>query len=154
MTRSEYFRALIEKARQDTVDTAALALSDGVFNPKSTHVNLSIERGPYKVELEWAGEGRCGDYDPEDPYDYPHLRFYCSTWDANDMEWECIDDASYCTTLPKSLPPSLMAIAADMILRRLEDVGEAGAKKAMEEMSWIDLGVLVSCTEDGHVRLP
>ena len=154
MTRAQYFKALIEKARKDTVDTAAWALSGAVYEPKPTHVNLSIERGPYKVELEWAGEGKYGDYNPEDPYDYPHLRFYCSAWDANDMEWNCIDDASYCTTLPTSLPPSLMAIAVDMILRRLEEVGVAGAKKAMEEMSWIDLGVLISCNEQGEVILP
>jgi len=154
MTRSEYFRALIEKARRDTNQTAALALTHTGAAPVPSGTTLAIERGPYKVELEWAGEGRCGDYNPEDPDDYPHLRFYCSKWIESDVEWECLDDASYCTTLPSSLPPALMAIAVDMILRRLEDVGEAGAKKAMEEMSWIDLGVLVSCTEDGHVRLP
>ena len=67
-----------------------------------------VIRGDRKVEWVDIGEGWNGDYDPDDPDDTALLRFdvleltniHGLFSDSPVMEWEVLDDASYCTQMP------------------------------------------------------
>jgi hypothetical protein len=104
------------------------------------------------VSWEWLDEGECGDYDPDDPEDYPHLRFsvYKKGFSASDHlnpnPVEAIDDSSYCTLMPIDTPKETLIKLAEYILNCVEDDVKNGnsIKKCCERLSWIDEGVLDS----------
>jgi hypothetical protein len=98
------------------------------------------------VDLEWLGEGLSGDYDKDDPEDYPHLRFsvYKKGFNASNAEEtepvEALDDASYCTTVSMFTDVETLALIAKYILDEVSEEVEAGhpIKKICERLSWID----------------
>lgn len=98
----------------------------------------SLTRNNIKVELGHIGEGKFGDFDPDDTDDYPHLRF--SVFKRDGEEWEELDDASYCTTLNAALSVKEMDIALGILMQAFYDKATAGksVKKIGEKMSWID----------------
>ena len=87
----------------------------------------------YEVELEYIGEGLCGDYDADDPVDVALLRF--TVLDADTKEQ--IEDGSYCTLLPETLGELDRQNVTEAILRRID--GKENVKKICEELSWLDM---------------
>ena len=69
---------------------------------------IELIRGGRKGEWIDIGEGWSGDYNPDDPTDTPLLRFDVLELtkveglfsDSPELEWEVLDDASYCTQMP------------------------------------------------------
>lgn len=93
------------------------------------------------VKVEWAelGEGKDGDYDPDDPDDVELLRFDVSRKRGN--SWEAIDDASYCTQIPVSATEEQRAKGLQMLMDEVYYAASQGysIKKACERLSWISL---------------
>ncbi len=104
------------------------------------------------VEWEYLDEGMDGDFDEDDPDDYPHLRFsvYKRGFNASKEDdknpIEAIDDSSYCTTMPISVKKDTLVKLAKYILMMVEDDVKSGKsiKKCCERLSWIDEGQVES----------
>lgn len=114
----------------------------------------TLEENNLKVTMEWIGEGFCGDYEPENPDDIPLIRFSCYRRRDSDtlvrmtshefmdgLDWDGIDDASYCTRLPYDTPRKILRRAAGCVIDELSDAIEGGAspKKPLERLSWLCL---------------
>jgi hypothetical protein len=93
---------------------------------------VSAEENGIRVELEWIGEGNCGDYNEDDPEDEPLLRF--TFLEFKDGDWQQIDDCSYCTQLRADLPDNLKIKALQVLLANFPNFGR---KKVCERLSWI-----------------
>ena len=109
--------------------------------PDDGFEELEVVRGDKRVTWEHIGEGFSGEYDPEDPEDYPHLRFSCDqlctgTNENPDTWWESISDGSYCTRLPITTPRHLLERASQRILDALE---QPSPKRQLEQLSWLCL---------------
>ena len=96
------------------------------------------------LSVEWynAGEGCCGDYNPDDPGDVNLLRFDVCVFNGED--WEDIDDASYCTLVPANADDNQLASNLYYIFRQYRNVidrypVEHSVKKLGESLSWISL---------------
>lgn len=96
------------------------------------------------LSVEWynAGEGYCGDYNPDDPGDVNLLRFDVCVFNGED--WEDIDDASYCTLVPANADDNQLASNLYYIFRQYRNVidrypVEHSVKKLGESLSWISL---------------
>jgi hypothetical protein len=109
------------------------------------------------VRLDYIGEGRCEDYNPEDPDDIPLLRFSVYRKDEilDDMmnvtgyteNWEEIDDSSYCTCLSAKTSRKILRQVADVIMSNIFRRAKWGRenhpiKKTCEVLSHIDSGNL------------
>ncbi len=100
------------------------------------------------LEWSWIGEGLSGDWQEDDPDDYPHLRFtiyeklYTEDYPAG--EFFQIDDSSYCTSISIDTSKKNLEKLAHYILNIVENRVKGGRsiKKLCEELSWIDEGVL------------
>lgn len=91
------------------------------------------------VRVAWSelGEGYNGFYDPEDPEDKELLRFDVYRWDG--IDWEPVDDASYCTAVPVDTPAERQTELLRVIMDEVKDDVLAGIsiKKKCEYLSWI-----------------
>lgn len=83
-----------------------------------------------------TGEGRDGDFRPEDPDDVLLLRFDVDQ--KVDGEWQEVRDGSYCTALPASIGVEKMEEYARELLELVADHVRAGVsiKRVCEEASW------------------
>ena len=121
-------------------EARVLELIAAARNPDLSFTEIECVRGDFKVVWEALGEGLSEFFDPEDPDDYPHLRFSCyqraqeATQDP--AVWDERIDASYCTRLPISTPPALLEKAAQPILDAIE---HSSYKRRLEELSWLCL---------------
>lgn len=104
-----------------------------------------IGEGHIRVDWYNAGEGLCGDYDPENPDDVNLLRFdvYKGIPEGDDMIcWEAVEDASYCTRVPADTDMEVLAKLLYRIYEKYYDaivVSEADSvKKLGEALSWIE----------------
>lgn len=86
----------------------------------SVLVEHEIE-GRVHVEVEWLGEGFCGDYDPNDPHDVPLVRFV-----AGDLTGRRRDaqDTSYCTLIPAYAPRVALRLFAQRLAQHLAPLPE------------------------------
>ena len=100
------------------------------------------------VRADWynAGEGLCGDYNPEDPEDINLLRFDIYQVPINeeegyDEEWEVVEDASYCTRMPADTDLKELTDTLYYIFKEYDNVlssdPEASVKKLGEALSWV-----------------
>jgi len=109
---------------------------------------IELIRGGRKVEWIDIGEGWSGDYNPDDPTDTPLLRFDVLELtkveglfsDSPELEWEVLDDASYCTQMPADTSEADLRRAAEIIMDAT--YGKTNIKKICEELSWISPGWL------------
>ena len=110
-------------------------------------VVMSIYDDVLRVDWYNAGEGICGDFNPDDPEDINLLRFdvYVKA-DANmDTDsihgWAEVEDASYCTNMPATAPEAVLEKALKCIFKRYRDVitgpDYPSVKKLGEELSHI-----------------
>ena len=109
---------------------------------------IELIRGGRKVEWIDIGEGWSGDYNPDDPTDTPLLRFDVLELtkveglfsDSPELEWEVLDDASYCTQMPADTSEADLRRAAEIIMDAT--YGKTNIKKICAELSWISPGWL------------
>ena len=103
------------------------------------------------VRIDWynAGEGISGDYNPKDPEDVNLLRFdvyynpyYSPDTDYDSVDWEEVDDASYCTCVPADSDMTVLVRLLYIIFKRyrgvMESYPESSVKKLGESLSWIN----------------
>lgn len=94
------------------------------------------------VRADWydAGEGLCGDYNPDNPHDIHLLRFDIYVRDYDD-KWKEVEDASYCTRVAAAENRDVLAKALRYIYDRYDEVlscdVETSVKKLGEHLSWI-----------------
>jgi len=103
---------------------------------------MELIEGTVKVTLEDIGEGLCGEYNPDDPYDISLLRMDIETLDEEGY-WTIVDDGSYCTLIPTETSAPVLEKLCRVIMDRVKDRVEEGLsiKKIGEELSWL-------CPED------
>lgn len=93
--------------------------------------------GQVRVLLSYIGEGRSGDYDPEDPDDVPLLRYDLDR--KEDDKWIAVENGSYCTELPTSISRHEAELAASIILDNVADLVKSNKHKRMcEKLSWLN----------------
>ena len=100
---------------------------------------VSIENDVVRADWYDAGEGICGDYNPEDPDDIPLLRF--DIYKKEGEDWVEVDDASYCTRMPADSSLELLVHSLYIIFKEynnvLKDDPDTSVKKLGEALSWI-----------------
>lgn len=119
---------------------------DFIWNPDE-ETPLSIRSDKLRVDWYNAGEGICGDYNPDDPDDVNYLRFdvYCRPQDEDSMEaidgWIAVEDASYCTLMPADAGEDTLLRSLTYIFSRycleIANYPTQSLKKLGEELSWI-----------------
>lgn len=98
---------------------------------------IALIDGAYKVEWVNLGEGKDGDYDPNDPEDVELLRFDVS------FNGELVSDGSYCTLMPVRTSEYVLRKGLERIMDAIKDKCSKGdciesCKKVFEELSWIE----------------
>lgn len=90
------------------------------------------------LRLSWTyeDEGLNGTYDPEDPDDYPLLRFTIYQRQEDDA-YHPVEDCSYCTLVERGVSQDVLLGAGSAILRLF--IMSESKKRAMEMMSWLDI---------------
>jgi len=93
-----------------------------------------------RAVLSWIGEGKDGDYHPEDPDDVPYLRFDLYVRESKKGEWDAPEDTSYCTALPAFVSERVGREALARILSETAEPLAAGlrVKRVCESLSWMD----------------
>lgn len=114
-------------------------------------VGFQLVQGNAKIEWVELGEGRSGDYNPDDPCDVELLRFDTffrpqpgqdAQDDPDEDGWVTCHDGSYCTLVPVSTPPDVrQVLLIELMAAMHEAIGQDRVKKIAERCSWI--------TEDG-----
>lgn len=157
--KEKTFHPAPKKIRCPSCDKELISLetgkSDGCFNAwcDDCGINISLNPDPETpvsiendlIRVDWydAGEGFCGDYNPEDPEDVHLLRFDVYRKEGDD--WLEVEDASYCTRMPYASDQELLVYSLYIIFKRYYDVLKddpyRSVKKLGEELSWI-------CPED------
>lgn len=95
---------------------------------------IALIDGKYKVEWVNLGEGKDGDYDPNDPDDVALLRFDVS------FDGELMQDGSYCTLLPVDTPENILRKGLERIMDTINEECRSDGScstKVFEELSWI-----------------
>jgi hypothetical protein len=100
--------------------------------------------GDVRVVWEDIGEGKCEQYNPNDPDDVAYLRFYVDRAVRDEhgdiIDWEDVENGSYCTQVPANTPDPILNKLLKVLMERFyDDVVEGKSiKKLGQEMSWID----------------
>jgi hypothetical protein len=104
---------------------------------------MELTCGSVRVVFEYLGEGLSGDYDESDPDDVAFLRFtiYKRTGHSGEdwIDWEAIEDASYCTQIRTDTPAETLSLLIARIFNEVYGKVEAGQsiKKVCELLSWL-----------------
>lgn len=108
---------------------------------------LSIWDDILRVDWYNAGEGICGDYNPDDPQDVNLLRFdvyimeKTKAGNDSDKDWIAVEDASYCTNMPANASNEILEKSLKYIFSEYRDVIDqypySSLKKLGERLSWI-----------------
>ena len=105
---------------------------------------LAAEDDVIRVEFVTLGEGYYGDYNPDNPDDEELIRFdvYAKGLEGFENEWEMVDDASYCTSIPVDTPIEELEEKIEIIFKEYRNVAEhilqgGSVKKLGEALSWI-----------------
>ena len=111
------------------------------FKAKFNESRFSAETDHWKVELVDIGEGRCGEYNEEDPKDYPHMRFdvYCREFKSH--PWQEPQDSSYCTLMNSDVVYADKRLRKRILMSLLSEFvwepWDTHIKKRCEQLSWI-----------------
>lgn len=108
---------------------------------------LSVRDDILRVDWYNAGEGICGDYNPENPQDVNLLRFDvyiagdAGTEDESDDGWREVEDASYCTNIPANTTQEILEESLKYIFSEYREVIDQypynSLKRLGERLSWI-----------------
>jgi len=94
------------------------------------------------VKVEWSdlGEGISGEYNPNNPDDVKLFRFDVSVRRKGDMDYEAVDNASYCTQVSMDTPRHLLEKGLTIIMDKVYAplVKEESVKRICEKLSWLD----------------
>jgi hypothetical protein len=103
---------------------------------------VTVRKGRLSVTWEYIGEGKSGDFNPDDPDDYPHLRVYAM------LDGEDIEKGSYCTLASVDTPKDRLIGSALALLYLADRFNSAkpGDKvfdtKLMEMWTWVEYDYL------------
>jgi hypothetical protein len=99
---------------------------------------VELINGNCKIVLEHIGEGRSGDWDPDDPDDEPLMRFDVYHRSVGG-EWEDPGDASYCTQINDNVLDEVKRRALEHLMSEIGPEINAGnrVKRLCERLSWI-----------------
>ena len=100
-------------------------------------MEIVITNGDRTLEWEYIGEGLSGDYNPDDPDDYPHLRF--SVYEGEGIEREQLEHGSYCTRLHINTPQEILESFGRHILEDLIGDKDGGYKRDVESATWFTI---------------
>lgn len=117
---------------------------------------MSIRDDILRVDWHNAGEGICGDYNPENPQDVNLLRFdvyiagAAETKGESDDVWREVEDASYCTNMPANTTQEILEESLKYIFFEYREVinqyPDHSLKRLGERLSWIsDLDFQSKC---------
>lgn len=98
---------------------------------------VRAEHGNTEVLLDYIDEGLSGDYNPDDPKDYPHVRFYISHKVEKSPMYE--DDPiseSYCTRIDARSDRAKLQAYAQRLAQAFDETGTDRWRKAAEKASW------------------
>ena len=108
---------------------------------------LSVRDDILRVDWYNAGEGVCGDYNPENPQDVNLLRFDvyiagdAGTEDESDDGWREVEDASYCMNIPANTTQEILEESLKYIFSEYREVIDQypynSLKRLGERLSWI-----------------
>lgn len=87
----------------------------------------------------YADEGYEGYYQSEDPDDVPLLRFDIATWNNEDKQWVCLEDASYCTLMPIDTPRGILMLGLKALMSEFYSSALEGSvnRRLCEQYSWM-----------------
>lgn len=123
------------EARYKNTDLIERSINCAYWPDEETPVSVWDE----ELRVDWynAGEGVCGDYNPEDPDDMNLLRF--DVYHMKDDEWEEVEDASYCTWVRADTNISRLRELALHIFNEYKNVDYlySSVKKLGEGLSWL-----------------
>ena len=113
-------------------------------------------RAPLRVHVDYADEGRDGDYNPADPSDRPHLRFWVYATpnpDITDLDpdmspdpdgYQYVCTTSFCTQVTLGREPSVdddqavMRALANYLLDHLGGITtDRGLRQLAQDLSWV-----------------
>jgi len=102
---------------------------------------VAVEEDGVKVEYDWMGEGKNGDYQPDDPDDSPLLRF--TVYQLKGATWCPIDESSNITLMPITTSEETLGKLARYILNIVKNhvLNGRKIKGECERLSWISEGV-------------
>lgn len=113
----------------------------GLGEPNFQEMEAVSENGLVRCVLGWIGEGKDGDYRPDDPEDEPYLRFdlYVRATPKGRV-WEAPEDTSYCTALTAFSDERTCREAISRILSETAEPLSEGhrVKRVCESLSWMD----------------
>jgi hypothetical protein len=120
-------------------EDAALHSGEVPTNMSTLATEIIVTGDSFRASLEWIGEGEAGDYRPDHPTDRPLLRFDVAQMDENG-DWEDVPDTSYCMQIDARLPRAVRELAANLVLKTVEEAHAAGLslKRVCERLSWMD----------------
>lgn len=102
---------------------------------------IAMESETLRVEFVDIGEGYGGDYNAEDPEDRRLMRLYAlrRDQDADNSDWEEIEDGSCCTCIPSDTKPADLAVLLAHVFATISDAIQTGAsmKRSCERLSWL-----------------
>lgn len=148
---------LLQELKLPPLVHQALAPLVGQWNISKPGGMVWVEHGRIRMELEDVGEGRSGDYNPDDPADTPMLRFSFYAKNPGDEYLVALDNTSYCSSIDARAPWEVqIACACDIFSKVIvqlaidhEDDVDCShgnlARRACEDASW------TSCA--GHEEL-
>lgn len=117
-----------------------------VWNPDIDTL-LSIRDNVLRVDWYNAGEGICGDYNPNNSQDVNLLRFDVyimenpEVGNDSDKSWRAVEDASYCTNMPTNVSKEILEKSLKYIFSEyravIDQYSYSSLKKLGERLSWI-----------------
>jgi len=133
-------------------------------------IEIELIEGDVRVSWVNLGEGWSGDYNEDDPDDENLLRFDVERRAGEDefgVEWEAVDDASYCTAVRADTNPEALMLGLRAIMGYVKDKveGWVSIKKECEWLSWMNTeeleltlargigeeGNAIQCVDSGRV---
>ena len=91
--------------------------------------DVTVSKGKYRVDLDYIGEGYCGDFNEDDVDDEPLMRFSVF---KDDVE---MNDGSYCTCISARTPVKQKRKIAQFILNNI--YGKEYVKRICEDFSYL-----------------
>ena len=129
----------IEPFQADSFDLDRIWVREDDIRERRETV-MSKQDSMLKIEFCDINEGCHGDWNPDDPDDYRHIRFYAYVR-AEDGGWDEVEDGSYCTLMPVDGDPRKLHEALDVVFSEYRAkidsyMNGQSLKKLGEMLSW------------------
>jgi len=99
---------------------------------------ITVSMGALKIVWEHLGEGRFGDYNPDDSEDDPLMRFTVLIYSNKEKDYVPVEDGSYCTLIEVDKATAFeLEILGQMILTSFKN--STNPKRTLEAASWLTI---------------